>query len=596
MTDSSGDDQMPGLVGDSTGDEGSDGERARGRKSAARKKRQPPEAAASASGPAASSGMRKGFLDKDATSTSAANPGEDDDLSTLKIGELKAIIAEAGLSLDGCIDKADIVERARQARVTTARLAAGDASRKRREEEQAKQAKLAEQEKARKEAEARAKEEAKRVADMAKALHALTPPKNRDAIERARSQLAKAHGLLQTAEHQQLRDAVRYAERTLEAGQAAVAVSEQRERAAREADERRSEVEDKLTAVAKALRKAGGSSSVERHEHDLKALVEHFEESVDPSCATPRWVPPVAAAKLELAYAQTRREQAACTRAEAEVEKMRVEAEKLREELEKQRKRAAKKDEENDAMRKELRSEARQAKKDRTERALAEAEELRATNAQLMELLDGSRRENEALQERIRQRPPTQPQPSATGLAAASALSVAPAEPEEKPSECPVCFEPRDGAAMSSDDVGKAVSIQGDTLMVDGCEREIAWDGARHADMTGVIVSAQCKFKGRVEVLVSDVVLSFEVPRLLADDGSGPMRPTCFAECSASAPWPRTRCRARPRAAADTFPTLPVFAVCVLHEHCIRQYRDAGNKKCPVCQTFPENLRSAPFR
>ena len=409
MTDSS-DDEMPALVGDSTGDEGSDGERPRGsrKRQPPPTKRQPlPEAVPT---PAASSGLRKGFLDTDAASTRARTPGEDDDLPTLPIKQLKAIISGAGLSLDGCIDKADTIERARQARAAV-RLAAEDSSRKRREEEQAKKAKLAEQEQARKQAEARAKEEARRVAEMAKALHAMAPPTSRDEIERARSQLTKALELLQVAEHQQLRDATRYAEKTLRKGQEAVAASEQREREAREAEERRTELENKLGSGARTLRKAvnGGSSSVERHEHELKALVEHFEESVDVSCATPRWIPPVAVARLELAYAQTRREQVARARAEAEVEKMRAEAEKLREELEKQRKRAAKRDEDNEALRKELRSEDRRLKKERAERAVAEADELRAANAELLELLDGSRRENEALQQRIDQLGPPQP-------------------------------------------------------------------------------------------------------------------------------------------------------------------------------------------
>ena len=53
-------------------------------------------------------------------------------------------------------------------------------------------------------------------------------------------------------------------------------------------------------------------------------------------------------------------------------------------------------------------------------------------------------------------------------------------------------------AAFSNRDMGKAVSITGNVVFVDGNVRKVNWGAAKHHDLTGTIKSVDPKYKGRV--------------------------------------------------------------------------------------------------
>ena len=65
-----------------------------------------------------------------------------------------------------------------------------------------------------------------------------------------------------------------------------------------------------------------------------------------------------------------------------------------------------------------------------------------------------------------------------------------------------VCvYRRRRHGAILREDEGKRISIRGDVLEVDGKQRAVHWDGARHHDLSGVIAAkVQERFKGAVKL------------------------------------------------------------------------------------------------
>ena len=113
MADSDSDDaNMPDLVNDSSGDNSSEDEYGLRRvRSKARKQKAPKEPHDGASKSAtkepaggSTNGLRKGFLEGSSSAVS----------SSWTTKELKEMITSAGLNMAGCIDKSDLIDRARE--------------------------------------------------------------------------------------------------------------------------------------------------------------------------------------------------------------------------------------------------------------------------------------------------------------------------------------------------------------------------------------------------------------------------------------------------------------------------------------------------
>ena len=52
-------------------------------------------------------------------------------------------------------------------------------------------------------------------------------------------------------------------------------------------------------------------------------------------------------------------------------------------------------------------------------------------------------------------------------------------------------------AAFTNADVGKEMSIKGDTVKIDGKPRHVSWRDTKHHDRSGKITSVEEKYKGR---------------------------------------------------------------------------------------------------
>ena len=194
MKESDDDEGMPSLVHDSS--ENSSGDEGKPRKGQPKKKKKKKKAPAPGSsdeegdsGPqtggayprqnpfgtgGASREATRSFPQPDdaggAASSSAAAPA--DDLAGMTARALKELIGSAGLSSEGCIDKADLVERAREARARLAeQQVRAERERQRRDEEERARAaeaearRRAQEEQAAREEEQRRREQEKRLAE-----------------------------------------------------------------------------------------------------------------------------------------------------------------------------------------------------------------------------------------------------------------------------------------------------------------------------------------------------------------------------------------------------------------------------------------------
>ena len=202
MKGSDDDEGMPSLVHDSS--ENSSGDEGKPRKGQPKKKKKKKKAPAPSSDEEGDSGPQTGgayprqnpfaqFSDRealravlgtggasrettrqpdDARGAASSSAASADDLAGMTARALKELIGSAGLSSDGCIDKADLVERARTARARLAeQQVRAERERQRREEEERARAAEAEsrrrlqEEQAAREEEQRRREAEKRLAE-----------------------------------------------------------------------------------------------------------------------------------------------------------------------------------------------------------------------------------------------------------------------------------------------------------------------------------------------------------------------------------------------------------------------------------------------
>ena len=378
MNESDDDEGMPSLVHDSSENTSEDeAQPPKQQKQKKKKKAAPPQPTSPSEDDAQTGlrGLRKGFLDQDVAKGAASSTATSGDgLAELTAKELKELIGSAGLSTNGCIDKADLVEQARKAKVKLAeQQAQHERNRERREE--AERARAAEQESGwKQEAERevredlrRKREEEKRLVDerarMAEVLQK-SGVQGRGDLDQLKHNLVAARELLASADASKLRDAVNKAEKRLREGEEVVGVAERRAAELQRATERRGECDAQIKQKTKSLKAVGAKGGTERLEADLKLLVEQAAQ-LDVELGTGGPLPPAVAAQLALADASARRDQEARARAEAEVRTAQLETARLHDEKQALKERIAKRDQQIDDLRKEQRDENRKFKKER---------------------------------------------------------------------------------------------------------------------------------------------------------------------------------------------------------------------------------------
>ncbi len=296
---------MPDLINDSSAGNTSDEDAPQKPKAKkAAKKKEPSWQQALLEGPSAST---------------QANPGPDDDLQSFSAKDLKELITKAGLSTGDCLEKEDLVRRAKEARATLAdtnaqeraqraRAQQEEAARVRREEEAAKRAA--------EERERQERERVKRLASernaMADSLHAVKQPNDRGEMDNLERLIKNAYDLLLEHGNSKLRDAVNKAERRLDEGGKTVARNEEAAAEQRKAEERLQRIDKDMKTKRKSLATAG--SGTEQLELALRGLVEERQQ-LSAALGASTELPEVIAAQLALAEAQSRRDKALQRRA-----------------------------------------------------------------------------------------------------------------------------------------------------------------------------------------------------------------------------------------------------------------------------------------